>query len=47
MGKLVAAMKQDKKVWKGRLRFILPESLGKVFITEEVDLSLVEQALTG
>ncbi|MDD4984433.1 MAG: 3-dehydroquinate synthase [Dehalococcoidales bacterium] len=47
MGKLVAAMKQDKKVLKGRLRFVLPESLGKVFITEEVDLSLVEQALTG
>lgn len=47
MEKLVAAMKQDKKVLKGRLRFILPESLGKVFITEEVDLSLVEQALIG
>ncbi|MDD5590731.1 MAG: 3-dehydroquinate synthase [Dehalococcoidales bacterium] len=47
MRKLIAAMKQDKKVLKGRLRFILPESLGKVFITEEVDLSLVEQALTG
>ncbi len=47
MEKLVAAMKQDKKVLKGRLRFILPQSLGKVFITEEVDLSLVEQALIG
>ena len=40
-------MKQDKKVLKGKLRFVLPESLGKVFITDEVNLSLVEQALIG
>jgi len=45
--KLVSAMKQDKKVLKGKLRFVLPESLGKVFITDEVNLSLVEQALIG
>ena len=32
---------------KGKLRFVLPESLGKVFITDGVDLSLVEQALIG
>jgi len=45
--KLVSVMKQDKKVLNGKLRFVLPESLGKVFITDGVNLSLVEQALIG
>jgi len=29
----------------GKIRFILPEVLGKVFITDEVNLSLIEQVL--
>lgn len=45
--KLIKAMKHDKKVVKGKVRFILPKSLGKVFITDEVSLSLVEQILAG
>ncbi len=43
--KLIAAMQHDKKVRGGRIRFILPEALGKVLITDEVNLSLVEQVL--
>ena len=43
--KLVSAMKQDKKLLKGKLRFVLPESMGKVFISDGVNLSLVKQAL--
>ena len=45
--KLVSAMKHDKKVLKGKIRFILPKYLGRVFITDSVSLSLVEQSLTG
>ena len=43
--KLSAAMQHDKKVRGGRIRFVLPKALGKVFITDEVNLSLVEQVL--
>jgi len=44
---LIQAMKHDKKVVKGKVKFVLPKSLGKVFITDEVSLSLVEQILAG
>ena len=42
---LVSAMKHDKKVTQGKIRFILPRSLGEVFITDDVSLSLVKQVL--
>jgi len=45
--KIIQAMKHDKKVLEGKVRFVLPESIGKVLITDEVDLSLVEQVLIG
>ncbi len=45
--RLVSAMQHDKKVQQGRVRFILPKSLGEVFITDEVNLSLVKQVLTN
>jgi len=45
--KLVQAMKHDKKILQGKLRFALPESIGAVFITDEVSLSLIEEALAG
>jgi 3-dehydroquinate synthase len=44
---LIQAMKHDKKVTGGKIRFILPESLGKVLLTDSVNLSLVEQILLG
>ena len=43
--KLIAAMQHDKKVRGGRIRFVLPKALGKILITDEVNLSLVEQVL--
>jgi len=42
---LTAAMQHDKKVRGGRIRFILPEALGKVLITDKMNLSLIEQVL--
>jgi 3-dehydroquinate synthase len=44
---LIQAMKHDKKVTAGKIRFILPKSLGKVLLTDSVSLSLVEQILSG
>ena len=43
--RIIQAMKQDKKILDGKTRFILPESIGNVFITDEVSTSLVEQVL--
>jgi 3-dehydroquinate synthase len=44
---LVSAMKHDKKVKQSKVRFILPRSLGEVFITDDVSLSLVKQVLAN
>jgi len=43
--KIIQAMKHDKKILQGKIRFVLPKSIGKVFITDEVSPSLVEEAL--
>jgi len=43
--KLIQAMKHDKKILQGKIRFVLPKSIGEVFITEEVSQSIIEQAL--
>ncbi|MFC2005966.1 3-dehydroquinate synthase [Chloroflexota bacterium] len=43
--KLIQAMKHDKKILQGKIRFVLPKSIGDVFITDEVSPSLIEQAL--
>jgi len=32
---IIQAMKHDKKILRGRVRFILPKSIGEVFITDE------------
>ena len=45
MKKLINAMKHDKKILQGKIRFVLPKSIGNVFITEEVSLALIEQTL--
>jgi 3-dehydroquinate synthase len=45
--RLVSAMKHDKKVSQGKLRFVLPRSLGEVFITDDVNLSLVKQIMAN
>ncbi|MBI2848396.1 MAG: 3-dehydroquinate synthase [Chloroflexi bacterium] len=45
LDKLVQAMKHDKKVLQGKVRFILPRTIGEVFITDGVDPEIVEQVL--
>jgi len=42
---LIQAMKHDKKILQGKLRFVLPKSIGNVFITEEVSPSVIEEVL--
>lgn len=43
--RLVQAMEFDKKIFEGKISFILLRSLGKAFITDEVSPSLIEQVL--
>ncbi|MFC1847235.1 3-dehydroquinate synthase [Chloroflexota bacterium] len=43
--KLIRAMQHDKKILQGKIRFVLPKSIGNVFITDEVNPALVEQVL--
>ncbi len=42
---MLQAMEQDKKILRGKVRFVLPKSIGNVFITDTVSTSLVEQVL--
>ncbi len=44
---IIQAMKHDKKILKGRIKFILPKSIGEVFITDDVSPSVVEKVLAG
>jgi 3-dehydroquinate synthase len=44
---ILAAMRHDKKIQGGRLRFALPRAIGDVILSDEVELSLVEEVLTG
>ncbi|GAF81037.1 unnamed protein product, partial [marine sediment metagenome] len=45
MEKIIQAIKHDKKILRGKVRFVLAKSIGNVFITDEVSTSLVEQVL--
>lgn len=42
---IISAMEIDKKVKAGRLSFILPESIGRVRIVEDVDRNLIREVL--
>lgn len=44
---IIQVMKHDKKIIRGKIRFVLPRTIGEVFITDEVSLSLVEQVLVN
>lgn len=46
-GKIMQAMKHDKKISSGKIKFVLPKAIGEVFITDEVNPSLVEEVLNG
>ncbi|MBI4682829.1 MAG: 3-dehydroquinate synthase [Nitrospirae bacterium] len=43
---IMSSMEVDKKVKAGKLRFILPESIGKVRIEEDVDRGLIREVLS-
>ena len=43
----VQAMRHDKKIHEGKLRFVLPRTIGEVFTTDEVSPSLIEGVLTS
>jgi len=45
--KLIQAMKHDKKILGGKIRFILPKAIGDVFITDKVSPPVIEKALVG
>ncbi len=47
VNKVIQAIKHDKKIFKGKIRFILPKSIGSVFISDEVTLELIERVLVG
>lgn len=44
---IMQAMEHDKKIRDNKVRFVLLKSIGNVFITDEVNLSLVEQVLAN
>ena len=44
-GKILQAIWHDKKVSGGKIKFVLLKSMGDVFITDQVSLSLVEEVL--
>ena len=45
--KIIQAIKHDKKVVAGKVRFVLPRAIGNVFITDEVSLSMVKEVLAA
>jgi 3-dehydroquinate synthase len=47
MKRLIAAMRLDKKVSGGEIRFVLMERIGSVKWGEKVPLELVEEVLSG
>ena len=44
-GKMIQAMKLDKKVENGRIRLVLLEGIGKAFVTDEYDESHLDSTL--
>ena len=44
---LLSAMKHDKKVSEGRLKFALPTSIGAVMLTDQVEMSMIEWVLAS
>jgi len=43
--RIIQSMEHDKKIVQGKIKFILPRSIGEVFVTDDVNLSLVRQVL--
>ena len=47
MTRVIAAMEHDKKVQNGKARFILPRSIGRVFISSNVSFALAVEVMEG
>jgi 3-dehydroquinate synthase len=45
--RIMEAVKQDKKIISGRIRFILVKSLGNAIILDKISLSDIERAMAG
>ncbi len=45
ISEIIEAMEIDKKARRGRLRFVLPESIGRVRIIEDVDREIIRKVL--
>ena len=45
--KIIEAMGRDKKVRSGKIRFVLPDRIGHVFITNEVGEEMIRDVLEG
>ena len=45
MSRVISAMEHDKKVQNGKIRFILPRSIGKVFISNDVSFALAVEVM--
>ena len=45
MARVIAAMEHDKKIQNGKVRFILPRSIGKVFISTDVSFALAVEVM--
>ncbi|MBI4181283.1 MAG: 3-dehydroquinate synthase [Chloroflexi bacterium] len=43
--KLIQAVRHDKKTWQGKTKFILPRTIGDVFISDEISHSIIAKAL--
>jgi 3-dehydroquinate synthase len=43
--KIVKALIMDKKVYDGKIKFVLPDRLGKVIIKNDVPLNIVTSVL--
>jgi len=43
--RLIQAVEHDKKIVGGKVRFVLPKTIGEVFITDDVSLSLVKKVM--
>jgi 3-dehydroquinate synthase len=42
---VMQAMRYDKKVQGGKIRFVLPRAIGQVFITDDVSPAVIEKVL--
>jgi 3-dehydroquinate synthase len=45
IGDILDALKSDKKVKSGKVRFVLPESIGKATITDQVSPEIVSEVV--